>query len=315
MTELGSRLRMAREEKSLTLDELQNITRIQKRYLVAIEEGKYEILPGKFYARAFIKQYAEAVGLEPEILFDEYRNEIPLTNENDIPERLSRIQNRKAVSPTTSKFMELFPKILTAVFVIAVIFLIYTLVMKYVDFGEKPTDDNNKTVDITESDDVVPDNNDDTNTDNSNDNSDGNTDESDDTQGENTDNVNDEGSDSELDDPDNEEQIVEQELTLENVNGYVSTFTLTNTDKFEFEIKASDSGRSWISVKNGQNTMFFQGEIKDGESKTFDFTEEDSAYIVVGRTLDTEILINGEPIEFQSEPVRQDIQINFTKQD
>lgn len=306
---------MAREEKSLTLDELQNITRIQKRYLVAIEEGKYEILPGKFYARAFIKQYAEAVGLEPEILFDEYRNEIPLTNENDIPERLSRIQNRKAVSPTTSKFMELFPKILTAVFVIAVIFLIYTLVMKYVDFGEKPTDDNNKTVDITESDDVVPDNNEDTNTDNSNDNSDGNTDESDDTQGENPDNVNDEGSDSELDDSDNEEQIVEQELTLENVNGYVSTFTLTNTDKFEFEIKASDSGRSWISVKNGQNTMFFQGEIKDGESKTFDFTEEDSAYIVVGRTLDTEILINGEPIEFQSEPVRQDIQINFTKQD
>ncbi|HLU21716.1 MAG TPA: RodZ family helix-turn-helix domain-containing protein [Bacillaceae bacterium] len=315
MTELGSRLRMAREEKSLTLDELQNITRIQKRYLVAIEEGKYEILPGKFYARAFIKQYAEAVGLEPEILFDEYRNEIPLTNENDIPERLSRIQNRKAVSPTTSKFMELFPKILTAVFVIAVIFLIYTLVMKYVDFGEKPTDDNNKTVDITESDDVVPENNEDTNTDNSNDNSDGNTDESDDTQGENPDNVNDEGSDSELDDPDNEEQIVEQELTLENVNGYVSTFRLTNTDKFEFEIKASDSGRSWISVKNGQNTMFFQGEIKDGESKTFDFTEEDSAYIVVGRTLDTEILINGEPIEFQSEPVRQDIQINFTKQD
>src|SRR5690606_10610471 len=306
---------MAREEKSLTLDELQNITRIQKRYLVAIEEGKYEILPGKFYARAFIKQYAEAVGLEPEILFDEYRNEIPLTNENDIPERLSRIQNRKAVSPTTSKFMELFPKILTAVFVIAVIFLIYTLVMKYVDFGEKPTDDNNKTVDITESDDVVPDNNEDTNTDNSNDNSDGNTDESDDTQSENPDNVNDEGSDSELDDSDNEKQIVEQELTLGNVNGYDSTFRLTNTDKFEFEIKASDSGRSWISVKNGQNTMFFQGEIKDGESKTFDFTEEDSAYIVVGRTLDTEILINGEPIEFQSEPVRQDIQINFTKQD
>src|SRR5690606_40205179 len=86
---------MAREEKSLTLDELQNITRIQKRYLVAIEEGKYEILPGKFYARAFIKQYAEAVGLEPEILFDEYRNEIPLTNENDIPERLSRIKTEK----------------------------------------------------------------------------------------------------------------------------------------------------------------------------------------------------------------------------
>src|SRR5690606_38640553 len=150
--------------------------------------------------------------------------------------------------------------------------------------------DNNKTVDITESDDVVPENNEDTNTDNSNDNSDGNTDESDDTQGENPDNVNDEGSDSELDDPDNEEQIVEQEHTLENVKGYVSTITLTKTDKFEFEIKASKSGRSWISVNKSHNRMFFQGKIKDGKNKTLYFTEEDSAYIVVGRTLETEIL-------------------------
>ena len=34
-------------------------------------------MPGKFYVRAFIKQYAEAVGLEPEDFFEEYKSEIP----------------------------------------------------------------------------------------------------------------------------------------------------------------------------------------------------------------------------------------------
>ena len=66
LTELGNRLKEARLVKGLSLDDLQEITKIQKRYLIGIEEGNYSMMPGKFYVRAFIKQYAEAVGLEPE---------------------------------------------------------------------------------------------------------------------------------------------------------------------------------------------------------------------------------------------------------
>ncbi|MCG6183460.1 helix-turn-helix domain-containing protein, partial [Anoxybacillus sp. LAT_26] len=68
MTELGKRLREAREEKNMSLDELQEMTKIQKRYLIGIEEGNYAIMPGTFYVRAFIRQYAEAVGLDPDEL-------------------------------------------------------------------------------------------------------------------------------------------------------------------------------------------------------------------------------------------------------
>ncbi len=71
MTELGNRLKEAREEKGMSLDDLQAATKIQKRYLTALEEGNYDIIPGKFYVRAFIKQYAEAVGLDSELLFEE----------------------------------------------------------------------------------------------------------------------------------------------------------------------------------------------------------------------------------------------------
>ena len=73
MTELGKRLREAREEKNISLDELQEMTKIQKRYLIGIEEGNYAIMPGNFYVRAFIRQYAEAVGLDPDELFEQYK--------------------------------------------------------------------------------------------------------------------------------------------------------------------------------------------------------------------------------------------------
>ena len=48
------------------------IFKIQKRYLEAIEQGNTDILPGRFYARAFVRQYADIVDLDGEELLDEH---------------------------------------------------------------------------------------------------------------------------------------------------------------------------------------------------------------------------------------------------
>ena len=77
MEEIGQRLRDARIEKGYTLDDLQQITKIQKRYLVAIEEGNFDQLPGNFYVRAFIRQYAETVGVDGNQLLNEYAQTVP----------------------------------------------------------------------------------------------------------------------------------------------------------------------------------------------------------------------------------------------
>ncbi|MDG0793610.1 helix-turn-helix domain-containing protein [Cohnella ginsengisoli] len=59
-----------------TLDDIQEITKIRKRYLEAIESGDYKVLPGSFYVRAFVKTYAETVGLDAEEVLRLYQKRI-----------------------------------------------------------------------------------------------------------------------------------------------------------------------------------------------------------------------------------------------
>lgn len=74
---IGQKLQEARSEKGLTIDDVQQATKIQRRYLIAIEDGHFEELPGDFYVRAFIKQYAQTVGLDGDELLKDYNDQLP----------------------------------------------------------------------------------------------------------------------------------------------------------------------------------------------------------------------------------------------
>jgi cytoskeletal protein RodZ len=52
--ELGTLLKKAREEKGLSLDDIQEETKIRKKYLEAIEENNFDILPGKVYLKVLL---------------------------------------------------------------------------------------------------------------------------------------------------------------------------------------------------------------------------------------------------------------------
>ena len=73
MEELGRMLKQAREKQGLSLEEISSATKIHRRHLEAIEEEAFHLLPGPAYARAFLRHYARAVGLDPEFVVDRYR--------------------------------------------------------------------------------------------------------------------------------------------------------------------------------------------------------------------------------------------------
>lgn len=77
MPELGEVIRRAREEKGMGLDELAAITKIQRRYLEALEAGQYTRLPGPFYTRAFVRSVAEVLDLDADELLARYESELP----------------------------------------------------------------------------------------------------------------------------------------------------------------------------------------------------------------------------------------------
>ena len=77
MVDLGNRLKEARKAKGLSLDDLHKITKVKKNYLASIEEGNYNNLPGLFYIKAFIKLYADAVGLNLDELLETHKLEVP----------------------------------------------------------------------------------------------------------------------------------------------------------------------------------------------------------------------------------------------
>src|SRR5919199_3549517 len=73
---VGQRLRAAREEKKLTLEDVAAQTRIPRRHLESIESGDWENLPAPTYTVGFAKSYASAVGLDRTEIGEQLREEM-----------------------------------------------------------------------------------------------------------------------------------------------------------------------------------------------------------------------------------------------
>lgn len=67
-------LAAVRQGKGITLREIADRTKISLRFLKAIEDGDFKTLPGGIYDRSYIRQYANAVGVEDTALLEYYRS-------------------------------------------------------------------------------------------------------------------------------------------------------------------------------------------------------------------------------------------------
>jgi len=91
MFEIGESLREARLKRGLSPADVQKAIRIRDRYLQALEEERWELLPGDAYVKGFLRTYADYLGLDGSLYVDEYNSRFAHPEEAVIvPERFAR---------------------------------------------------------------------------------------------------------------------------------------------------------------------------------------------------------------------------------
>ena len=74
MFEIGPALREARERRQLSYSQVEQDTKIRTRYLRALEDEEFGILPGPTYTKGFLRVYADYLGMEGQLFVDEFNS-------------------------------------------------------------------------------------------------------------------------------------------------------------------------------------------------------------------------------------------------
>ncbi|MHA8138373.1 helix-turn-helix domain-containing protein [Lactobacillaceae bacterium Scapto_B20] len=282
---IGQTLHDARVQKGLTIDDLQNNTKIQKRYLIAIDEDKFDELPGEFYVRAFVKQYADAVGLDGTELLKQFDATLPDTKKPDYVDKVSedKIASRAAQRKVDDRHMTIrryVPVAIISVVVVLVILVIWFAAAKSSKNSEQTNISDSSSVSVSGS-----------SSSSSSSSSAKKQTTKKTTKKTNTDNTT---------------------IKSESTSGDSSTYKVT-TKKANSEITITTSDRAWVGV-NANNTSVYQSTQDAKASHTVKLPDNTtSATINLGNATATKITINGKEVKLASQSQVQNATFNFSK--
>ncbi|HDR7891909.1 TPA: helix-turn-helix domain-containing protein [Bacillus toyonensis] len=287
MTELGQKLKEAREAKGLSIDQLHEITKIQKRHLVAIEEGNYDVLPGAFYARAFIKQYADAAGLNGEELLVEYQSTIPQSENRDVPQVSTGQKTQETMQKSSSLPMaDHMPKILIALLVIAfgvvVWFVIQALTGK--DDGRVPATQSEK-IEVKKAENSPLDT------------------KKDEAKAEEPKKEEPKKEEPKKEEPKKEEPTGQQEVEVVGTSGKVSTLEIHNNKTLELEISAK--GTSYVDVKDDAGNEILNTTVQSGQTEKRDLSTAKEVRLNIGNATNVEVKLNGQVVAYPLDPEKE----------
>ncbi|MGG1343394.1 RodZ domain-containing protein [Bacillus toyonensis] len=292
MTELGQKLKEAREAKGLSIDQLHEITKIQKRHLVAIEEGNYDVLPGAFYARAFIKQYADAAGLNGEELLVEYQSTIPQSENRDVPQVSTGQKTQETMQKSSSLPMaDHMPKILIALLVIAfgvvVWFVIQALTGK--DDGRVPATQSEK-IEVKKAENSPLD----TKKDEA---------KAEEPKKEEPKKEEPKKEEPKKEEPKKEEPTGQQEVKVVGTSGKVSTLEIHNNKTLELEISAK--GTSYVDVKDDAGNEILNTTVQSGQTEKRDLSTAKEVRLNIGNATNVEVKLNGQVVAYPLDPEKE----------
>jgi cytoskeleton protein RodZ len=123
MPDIGSTLREARMRARIDITEVETRTKIRAKYLRAIENEEWDLLPGPVYVKSFLRTYGDYLGVDSRMLIDEYkrRYERPTEHETRPIAALGRERERQSRGPLIP------PWLLIAGVLIVVVVALYVL--------------------------------------------------------------------------------------------------------------------------------------------------------------------------------------------
>src|SRR3954447_15816172 len=84
MPEIGETLREARMRRRIDMTEVETATKIRGKYLRALENEEWDLLPGPTFVKSFLRTYAEYLGLDARLLVEEYRQRYERPSTQDL---------------------------------------------------------------------------------------------------------------------------------------------------------------------------------------------------------------------------------------
>ncbi|HFU4496944.1 TPA: helix-turn-helix domain-containing protein [Streptococcus suis] len=141
---IGEVLRSARESRSWNLIDVQRMTKIQAKYLQALEYNDFEYIPDSNYIESFLVTYADALELDSAVLLDAYKkNSLVIYYEEGEEEELStELKRRYKLRKKNKKdsFLPLFYLLLAAgLMIIFVTFVIHSRMKQISLFSNQST--------------------------------------------------------------------------------------------------------------------------------------------------------------------------------
>lgn len=143
-SEVRQELKEARLAKGYSFEQLAEITKIQPKFLKAIEEDNEEEMPSPFYTRAFAKKFAKAVGLNPDDLFDEVAFDPYVSSDLSYAHRDDDGVVRAGVGASESsksRFRGFIPKIWLAILVLAILAVVWFAMTRMSGGNSSSSDD------------------------------------------------------------------------------------------------------------------------------------------------------------------------------
>ncbi|CAI2583704.1 hypothetical protein AKUH4B507X_05380 [Apilactobacillus kunkeei] len=273
--EIGKSLHEARVAKGMSIDDIQKITKIQKHYLEAIEQGNFAELPGDFYVRAFIKQFADTVGVNGIELLNEHDDSLPDTQSEEYADEVSKDDvNSRVASRSREHRKDSFRKVMPTIGIIVAILVVVCGIWAVVVHtnSSSQTSISSSSVSVTGSS---------------------------------------ESSSSKADDKKKEDKkFTEKKTTIKEVSA--TKYNVTGQKENTVTLEAT--GRAWSSIMADNKTLF-QGSQNSGDKKDVKLpADTKSVNVSLGNTQGSKILVNGTELKYdKSTPLTTQITLEFSK--